>query len=131
MVLTRVLRFGRIHIMYIGKLLFHIISGFLGLWIAAKVVPGVEFYGTYISLLIMGIVLGLLNHFLKPILQSLSFPIKVLTLGLSSLVLNMAVIWLIEIIFPRELEITGLIPLFWTTLIVWGLNLFFGLQNKK
>lgn len=117
--------------MYIGKLLFHIISGSLGLFVAAKVVPGVGFYGTYVSLLIMGTVLGIINYFIKPALQSASFPIKILTLGLSSLVINMASIWIIEILFPRELEITGLIPLFWTTVIIWLLNLFFGLQDKS
>ncbi len=116
--------------MNLGKLLFHIVSGSLGLFIAAKLVPGVEFYGTYLSLIIIGIVLGLINHFIKPLLKKLSFPVKILTLGLSSLIINMAVIWLIEILFPQELEIAGLIPLFWTTLIVWGLNLFFGLNNK-
>ena len=114
-----------------GKLLFHIISGSLGIFIAAKVVPGVQFYGNYSSLIIIGVALGIINFFIKPVLKALSFPIKILTLGLSSLIINMAIIWLIEIIFPRELEITGLIPLFWTTLIVWGLNLFFGLQDKK
>ncbi len=117
--------------MNIGKLLFHIISGSLGIFIAAKVVPGVQFYGNYLSLIIIGVALGIINFFIKPALKALSFPIKILTLGLSSLIINMAIIWLIEIIFPRELEITGLIPLFWTTLIVWGLNLFFGLQDKK
>jgi len=114
-----------------GKLLFHIISGSLGLFIAAKIVTGVEFYGTYLSLVIMGVVLGVINYFIKPILQAASFPIKILTLGLSSLIINMASIWLIEIFFPRELEITGLIPLFWTTVIVWILNLFFGLKESS
>lgn len=116
--------------MAMGKLFFHIVSGILGLFIAAKIVPGVQFYGTFLSLVIIGLVLGLINFFIKPILKSLSFPIKIITLGLSSLIINMAVIWLIDIIFPKELEITGLIALFWTTIIVWALNLFFGLQNK-
>ena len=117
--------------MNIGKLLFYIISGSLGIFIAAKIVPGVQFYGSYLSLIIIGVALGIINFFIKPVLKALSLPIKILTLGISSLIINMAIVWLIEIIFPKELEITGLIPLFWTTLIVWGLNLFFGLQNKK
>lgn len=129
--LTISIDFDNIIVMNIGKLLFHIISGSLGLFIAAKIITGVEFYGTYVSLIIMGVVLGIINYFIKPILQAASFPIKILTLGLSSLIINMASIWLIEIFFPRELEITGLIPLFWTTIIIWLLNLFFGLQEKK
>lgn len=117
--------------MDLGKLLFHIISGVLGIFLAAKFVPGVEFYGTFLMLLIVGAVIGLVNFFIKPILKIISLPIRILTLGLFGLIINMAMIWLVEIIFPKELEITGLIPLFWTTLIVWALNLFFGLNKKS
>lgn len=115
----------------LSKLLFHVISGSLGLYLSAKFIPGVEFYGTYLSLLIMGAVLGVINVLIKPILKAVSLPIKILTLGLSSLVINMAAIWAIEILFPRNLEIAGLIPLFWTTVIIWVLNMFFGLKNKS
>ncbi|MDP2910496.1 MAG: phage holin family protein [bacterium] len=116
--------------MYLGKLVFHIISGALGLFLAAKIVPGVEFYGSFSMLLIVGAAIGLVNFFIKPFLKIISLPIRILTLGIFSLIINMAMIWLVEIIFPKELEITGLIPLFWTTLIVWALNLFFGVNKK-
>ena len=117
--------------MYIGKLLFHIISGALGLFLAAKFVPGVEFYGTFLMLVIIGGVLGIINFFIKPLLKAISLPIKILTLGISSLVINMAMVWLIEILFPRDLEITGLLPLFLTTIIIWALNFFFGTYSPK
>jgi len=117
--------------MQIGKLLFHIISGILGLFLAAKLIPGVEFYGTFLMLVIVGIAIGLINLYIKPFLKVISFPIRMLTLGIFSLIINMAIIWFIEIIFPKELEITGLIPLFWTTLIIWTLNFFFGTNNPK
>jgi len=115
----------------IGKLFFHIISGVLGLFLAAKFVPGVEFMGTYKMLLIIGGVLGLINFFIKPILKKATWPLRILTFGLFSLVINMGLVWLIEILFPRDLEITGLIPLFWTTIIISLLNFFFGLYSGK
>jgi putative membrane protein len=43
---------------------------------------------------IAAIVLGLLNTFLKPILQFLSIPITLLTLGLFYLVINVAMVYL-------------------------------------
>ena len=107
----------------IGKLLLHIVSGILGLFLAAKFVPKVEFYGTWGMLLIIGSILGIVNFFIKPILKTIALPLRILTLGLFSLVINMSLIWLIEILFPRDLEITGLLPLFWTTVIIWALNL--------
>lgn len=117
--------------MYIGKFLFHIISGVLGLFLAAQFVPRVEFMGTYKMLLIIGGILGLVNFFIKPILKAVSLPLRILTFGLFSLVINMGMVWLIEILFPKDLEITGLLPLFWTTLIIWVLNFFFGLYAPR
>jgi len=113
------------------KLLFHIISGILGFFLAAKFVPGVEFKGDYKMLLIIGGVFGIINFFVKPILNAISLPIKIITLGLFGLIINMVLVWLIEILFPKELEITGLLPLFWTTVIIWLINFFFGLYSNK
>jgi len=117
--------------MRVGKLLFHIISGALGLFLAAKFVSGVEFYGTFLMLLIIGGVLGLINFFLKPILKAVSLPLRILTFGLFSLVINMGLVLLIEILFPKDLEITGLLSLFWTTVIIWALNFLFGLYVPR
>ena len=117
--------------MRIGKLLFHIISGVLGIFLAAKFVPGVEFYGTFLMLIIVGTVIGLVNFLIKPFLKAISLPIRILTLGIFSLVINMAMIWFVEIIFPKELEIFGLMPLFYTTLIIWTLNFFLGTYSPK
>lgn len=114
-----------------GKILFHIISGILGLYLAARFVPGVEFMGSYKMLLLIGGILGLINFFIKPILKAISLPIRILTLGLFSLIINMAMVWLVEILFPRDLEIKGLVPLFWTTVIIWLLNFFFGLYSQR
>jgi len=99
--------------------------------LASRFVPGVEFRGDYKMLLLIGGALGIINFFLKPILKAISLPIRILTLGLFTLLINMALVWIIEIFFPENLEIVGFLPLFWTTLIIWALNLFFGLYNPK
>lgn len=100
---------------------FQIIAGILGLWLAIKFVPGVEFIGTTKVLYLMGFVLGLINFFLKPLLKKISFIFIVLTFGLFSLILNMLLVWTIDILF-HELAINGLKALFLTTIIVSGLS---------
>lgn len=115
----------------IAKLLFHIFSGIFGLFLAARFVPGVEFMGSYKMLLIIGAVLGLINFFIKPVLKTISLPIRILTLGFFSLIINMGLVWFVEILFPKDLEITGIWPLFLTTVIIWALNLIFGLYAPK
>lgn len=98
-----------------------IASGILGLWIAIEFINGVSFYGTWQDLLIIGLVMGVLNVFIKPILKLVTLPLRMLTLGLFSLVINVGIVWAVDIFFP-ELIITGIVPLLWTTLIVWAIG---------
>lgn len=117
-------------------LLLQVFSGILGLWLAKRFVPGVDFTGPFFifpkqaalfgqflnSLVFVGGLLGLLNYFVKPILNKITFPLRIITFNLFSLVVAMFLVWVVDI-FSSELIIEGLKPLFFTTLIVWGLNL--------
>ena len=107
------------------KLIFQIIAGILSFWLAVKFVPGVEFVGEIKYLLLAGAFLGLINFFIKPILKIITLPLKVLTFGLFGFIINMVIVWAVDIFFP-ELIIAGLIPLFWTTVIVWGVSYLSG-----
>lgn len=108
----------------VSKLFFQIIAAILGIFLATKFIPGVEFFGSVEILLLAGGILGLVNFFIKPILKAISLPLRILSFGLFSLVINMVLVWLVvDVLFPETLEIKGLIPLFWTTVIVWALNL--------
>ena len=117
------------------RLLSQIISAALGLWLATMFVHGVviraypnsSFFGISLSqtweiILVLGVVLGLLNYFLRPILKTLALPLEILTLGLFTIVINMALIWLLDKMFD-ELYIPLFLPLLYTTLIIWALNL--------
>jgi len=118
--------------MAVLKLLLHIVCATLGLFIAAKFVPGVDFFGNYLMLIVVGAILGLANFFVKPILKAVSLPIRIITLGLFGIVINMALVWLVaDVLFPDVLEISGLLPLFWTTLIIWLLSFILGIYKTK
>jgi len=128
------------------KLLSQIIAATLGLWLVTMFVHGVvirtyptsNFFGFPLTaqwqiILVLGIVLGLLNYFLKPLLKTLALPIEIITLGLFTIVINMALIWVLDMMFD-ELSIPLFLPLLYTTLIIWGLNIIFGFflaKNKK
>jgi len=102
-------------------LFLQIVAGILGIFLAERFVPGVAFTGDWKALAIAGGILGLLNFFIKPILKLITLPLKILTLGLFGLVINMLIIWVVDIIFP-ELVIPGIISLFLVSLIVWALS---------
>lgn len=108
--------------MVLRELILKIIAGIIGIWLAAQFVSGVEITDSWQTLIWAGLVLGLINYFIKPILNLITLPLRIVTLGLFSLVINMGIIWLIDIVFP-EIIISGIAALFWTTLIVWLLNL--------
>jgi putative membrane protein len=59
----------------------------LAVWVASSIVPGVHAI-SWGPLLIVGLVLGLVNAIVKPVLFVLTLPITVLTLGLFYLVVN-------------------------------------------
>jgi putative membrane protein len=113
----------------IQSLFLHIAAGIGGLAIAVRFVPDVGFSGDVQQLLIAGAVLGIINVVVKPILNVLTLPIRILTLGLSSLVINTLLVLAVDIYF-EELNIIGLLPLIWTTSIVWILSMLLNLFGK-
>ena len=113
------------------NLFFQILVGIVGLWLAQRFVPGVVFTGTWQTLALAGTILGLINFFIKPILKIITLPLRILTFGLFSLVLNMGIIWVVaDILFPAQIEILGLLPLFWTTMIIWLISFIFNLSKN-
>jgi uncharacterized membrane protein YvlD (DUF360 family) len=118
------------------SIFLQIVAGIAGLFLADKFVNGVDFTGPLFlwpksadqfhaffgTLVFIGAFLGILNGIVRPLLNTITFPIRMITLNLSSLAIAILMTLATEIIFP-ELNIQGIIPLFWTTVIVWGLGL--------
>ena len=70
------------------SLLLHWGLNAAALWVAAAVIPGLNFDGGLGRLLLVAAVFGLVNSTLRPLLTILTCPLIVLTLGLFTLVLN-------------------------------------------
>jgi putative membrane protein len=68
--------------------LLHWLLNAAALWVAAWLVPGLEFSGTLVQLLLVAAVFGLVNSLVRPILTILTCPLIVVTLGLFTLVIN-------------------------------------------
>ena len=64
------------------------------LWVAVYLLPGLEFQGEWYQWLILGLIFGVVNAIVKPILKILTFPITMVTLGLFLLVLNALMLYL-------------------------------------
>lgn len=125
------------------KLLSQIVSAVAGLWLAAMFVPGViirtyptsNFFGIPLSaqwkiVLVLGIVLGLLNYFLKPLLKTLALPLEIITLGLFTIVIDMGLIWMLDYIF-EEMHVPFFLPLLYVALMILAINIILGFILKK
>jgi len=88
------------------RLLVQLLVTAMGLYLAAQVVPGVDFDGLT-SLLLAAVLLGVVNAVVRPILVVLTFPITVLTLGLFLLIVNAAMIGLVSV-FLAGFAVDGL-----------------------
>ncbi|MHC5594471.1 MAG: phage holin family protein [Nostoc sp.] len=82
----------------------------VALFITANVVPGF-FIKNFMTALVAAFVIGLVNAFIRPILQILAFPITLLTFGLFTLVINALSLWLASALTPGYgFEIQGFLP---------------------
>lgn len=71
------------------RLIIRIGINMFGLWLAAYLVPRITLGSDHLfELLLLAIIFGLINAFIRPIVSILSFPITILTLGLFAFVIN-------------------------------------------
>ncbi|MEN9407310.1 MAG: hypothetical protein RLZZ455_526 [Candidatus Parcubacteria bacterium] len=81
------------------QILIKVLVNGLAVFATAYILPGVHVQ-SFLTAIIVGIVLGILNTFLKPILVILTLPITVVTLGLFYFVLNALLILLVSEVVP-------------------------------
>jgi putative membrane protein len=77
--------------------------------------------GDFSSLFIAGLVLGIANAVLKPILTLLTLPLVIVTLGLFYLLINIAMVGLAEWIAP-EFSVDGFWGYVGVVFVVWLVN---------
>jgi putative membrane protein len=97
------------------------------LWVAVLLLDGLELHqeladGGWLSLLIIGLILGIANAVVRPILTVLSLPLVLLTLGFFLLVVNAIVLALVIAIsgaLGLGLESAGFGWTFLGAIVVW------------
>jgi putative membrane protein len=115
----------------IGRLLAWWVLTTAALGVAVLLIGSVTVTG-FGGLALAGLVLALLNLFLKPILTILGAPLHIITPGLSLFLVNMAIIALTAY-FVDALEVGGFVSVLEVTVIVWAastaLQLVLGSNN--
>ncbi|NWG08092.1 MAG: phage holin family protein [Chloroflexi bacterium] len=80
------------------KFILRLIINAVGLYLAVLILPGIDLRGDLVSILWLALIFGLVNALFRPLLQFLTCPLIILTLGLFTLVINTFLFWLTSII---------------------------------
>ncbi len=104
----------------------------LGLWVASRLVQGIEISGLG-TLLGSAVLLGFVNAVVRPLLVLLTLPITIFTLGIFLLVINGAMLGLVASLFDN-FAIHGLFSAIVGSIIVslvsWFASWFIGPKGK-
>jgi putative membrane protein len=98
------------------------LTGF-ALWVVTQFVPGLRFVGGDTTLqrvgiiLVVAVIFGLVNAIIKPVVQFLSIPLYILTLGLFHVVINAFMLWITARITEKTTHWGLQIDHFWWTAI--------------
>jgi putative membrane protein len=90
----------------------------IGLYLAVLILPGIDLRSNLVSILWLALIFGLVNALFRPLLQFLTCPLIILTLGLFTLVINSFLFWLTSVI-GQSFEL-GLIindPVWWNAFL--------------
>ena len=108
----------------------------LAVLVAVYIVPGLEFKDKSLwTPCVTSLVLGILNTFIRPIMDFLALPLLIVTLGLFRLVINGCLLYLVSLLLGRYFEVRN----FWSaflgalviSLISLVLNTMTGTGNSR
>lgn len=89
-------------------LLISIIVNALSVMLAAYIIPGVR-VDSFLTAVLVTVVMGFMNAIVKPILTILTLPITILTLGLFLFVINLIILYLVDALISG-FELGGVLP---------------------
>lgn len=95
----------------------------VALWVVTLIVPGVSILGGDSAIeragiiFVVAVVFGLVNAVIKPIVQFISIPLYILTLGLIHIVINALMLWITSWITEHTTHWGLFIDDFWWTAI--------------
>ncbi len=104
-----------------NKFLLRWLINAVALYVAARLVPGIELGDQVPVVLGVALVFGLVNALIRPLLSLLTCPLIILTFGLFTLVINAAMLLLASALSRAvglDFVVQGFWPAFWGALVV-------------
>ena len=93
------------------------------IFVASYFIDGIDYASDFWILVLAGLVFGLVNLLVKPIVKLLALPLIALTLGIALFFINMLMLYITAWIVPG-FTISSFRDAFWATIIIWAVNAF-------
>ena len=100
------------------KFILRWVINVIALYLAVLILPGIDLRSDLVSILWLALIFGLVNALFRPLIQLLTCPLIILTLGLFTLVINTFLFWLTSVIgqsFGFGLTISD--PIWWNAFL--------------
>lgn len=86
------------------------------------------FRGLYIAnffyAIIAALLLSVLDYYLKPLIQFLTLPLTIVTLGIAYPIVNVILLWICDLMMGKSFELGGLISAFVIAIFISVLRIF-------
>ena len=113
-----------------SRFIWQVLANIVALFLAVNFVPGVAYDGRWQTLVLLGLILGILNGLILPILKFVSAPLIWLSLGIFSLILNLLMLWAAIALVP-SFQISNLLAAVIVLILLAIINALFGTSSKK
>lgn len=106
---------------FLIRLIIYIFANAVAILTADRLIAGFVFHGDWFDLAIAGVVLGIINFFIRPVVKLVALPIIFLTLGLFTVIINIALLKLAARLLDT-LTIYGFWAAFWGVIVISLIN---------
>ena len=107
------------------KILSRIIINAIAIYLAVILVDGIDLKINFLNLVYAGLLLGIINSFVKPVVSILALPLILITFGLFTIIIIIGLLFLMTALIP-SFEInnfwSGFLGLIIITLVNYILN---------
>lgn len=110
------------------KLIIGIVLNGLALFGVTYILTDIQYTGDIYFFLLGGLVMGILNSIVKPVLKMLTLPLHILTIGISLILLNGVIFWMLDVVIDT-LVIQGITLEIPTLKTYFLAGLIFGIIN--
>ncbi|MEK9154533.1 MAG: phage holin family protein [Patescibacteria group bacterium] len=114
----------------IYRIIFFFFLNVIALWTAAYFVKDFEISSDFLNFATAAAIFALINIFIKPVLKLVLGPIIIITFGLGIILVNALALYILDI-FSSGINIKGLLPLIYATLIIGAINVLISFSAKR